>query len=459
MKRKSSRMSAVAQNLILGSVTGIIVAFNLRLYFNRVGGTDLVWMLFFLLGPAIGYLSGIERQRNRVLRKEKTKLEDNLGKINQALQQSNKKYELLVEYANDAIFLTTEEGRFLIFNEATSLLSGYRRSQLKNMKLSQLLDTDDRENHNSKAWLDNGICRYEEKWRTKAGDTVSLEVNARYIQFQGTQLILYIARDNKEQKESRQEELAKELVQLREHLLVESESVHQVCFSHVMSPMQKTIHGLNLLADNYPNIKIQLTELLNEWEKTGKYLKDINKKITRDLLPSLSRWNLNDIISQELQYLETQKRYQGFVKQVSFDSNLPELSGLGRNYSLIFNPILKAVYESLTDSERKEFSITTRLVGGEYIVEIQTQWALDFKEHLCQIVDFSFKENDSWDSDRISMGFKLSEQYFESLGVMLELGEDADKGIMIRIHIPCEKEAEETVQKAEVHITDDTMII
>jgi len=424
-----------------------------------VGGTDLVWMLFFLLGPAIGYLSGIERQRNRVLRKEKTKLEDNLGKINQALKKSNKKYELLVEYANDAIFLTTEVGRFLIFNEATSLLSGYRRSQLKNMKLSQLLDTDDRENHNSKAWLDNGICRYEEKWRTKAGDTISLEVNARYIQFQGTQLILYIARDNKKQKESRQEEVAEELVQLRENLLVESESVHQVCFSHVMSPMQKTIHGLNLLADNYPNIKIQLTELLNEWEKTGKYLNDINQKITRDLLPSLSRWNLNDIISQELQYLETQRRYQGFVKQVSFDSNLPELSGLGRNYSLIFNPILKAVYESLTDSERKEFSITTRLVGGEYIVEIQTKWALDFKEHLCQIVGFSFKESDSGDSDRIGMGFKLSEQYFELLGVKLELGEDADKGIMIRIHIPCEKEAEETVQKAEVHISDDKMII
>ena len=167
MKKKSLRMSAVAQNIILGSVTGIIVAFNLRLYFMRVGGTDLVWMLFFLLGPAIGYLSGIERQRNRVLRKEKTKLEDNISKINLALKQSKKKYELLVEYANDAIFLTTEEGRFLIFNEATSLLSGYRRSQLKNMKLSQLLDTDDRENHNSKAWLDNGICRYEEKWRTK----------------------------------------------------------------------------------------------------------------------------------------------------------------------------------------------------------------------------------------------------------------------------------------------------
>ena len=266
------------------------------------------------------------------------------------------------------------------------------------MRLSQLLDTDKREDHNNGAWLDNGICRYEEKWRTKAGDVISLEVNARYIQFQGTQLILYVARENKNQKESRQEGVAKELVQLRENLLVESESVHQVCFSHVMSPMQKTIRGLNLLADDYPNIKIQLTELLNEWEKTGKYLNDINRKITRDLFPSFSQWNLNDIINQEIKYLETQSRYQGFVKQVSFDSNLPELSGLGRNYSLVFNPILKAVYESLVDSTRKEFSLTTRMVDGEYIVDIQTKWALAFKEHLCQIVDFTYNENDSKNS-------------------------------------------------------------
>jgi PAS domain S-box-containing protein len=425
MFKKNSRMSAVAQNVILGSITGIIVAYNLRLYFMKVGGTDVVWMLFFILGPAIGYLSGIERQRVRVLRREKTDLEDNLSKINQALKQSNKKYELLVEYANDAIFLTTVEGRFLIFNEATSLLSGYRRAELKNMKVTQLLDTISQEEHHNKAWLDNGICRYEEKWRTKTGDTISLEVNARYIQFQGTQLILYIARDNKRQKESRQEEIAKELVQLKEQLLVESESVHQVCFSHVMKPMQKTVRGLNLLADNYPNIKIQLSKLLSEWEKTGKYLKDINQKITRDLLPSLSRWDLNEILNQEIQYLETQSRYQGFVKQISFGSNLPELSGLGRNYSLIFNPLLKAVFESLADSTRKEFSISTRLVDGEYLVEIQTKWALSFKEHLCQIVDFSFKEKDLWDSDKLGMGFKLSELYFESLGVTLELGEHA----------------------------------
>jgi hypothetical protein len=113
----------------------------------------------------------------------------------------------------------------------------------------------------------------------------------------------------------------------------------------------------------------------------------------------------------------------------------------------------------LADSTRKEFSISTRLVDGEYLVEIQTKWALSFKEHLCQIVDFSFKEKDLWDSDKLGMGFKLSELYFESLGVTLELGEHAEKGIMIRIHIPYKQEEGEIEKKAEVRISDDAMII
>ena len=138
MSAKINRIRARTQNLILGSVTGTIVGVNLRIIFQRVGATDLIWMMFFLLGPAIGYLSGKERERIENLKQEKSLLKENLDKIQESLKKSTQKYKLLVEQANEAIFLTSAQGKILLFNQALALLTGYSKEQLKKMNISQL---------------------------------------------------------------------------------------------------------------------------------------------------------------------------------------------------------------------------------------------------------------------------------------------------------------------------------
>ena len=138
MKRKYAKVGCVAQNMILGTITSSMVAYNLRVVFSRLGGIDLVWILFFFMGPAVGYLSGKERQRIELLKLEKQRLKEDLGKIEAALKKSTQKYRLLVEHANDAIYLTTLSGKILLFNEATSLLSGYSKDRLKQMNVADL---------------------------------------------------------------------------------------------------------------------------------------------------------------------------------------------------------------------------------------------------------------------------------------------------------------------------------
>ena len=76
MKKKNSKLGAVTQNVILGSITGIMVGYNLRMIFSRIGTTDLIWIMFFLMGPVLGYLSGKERQRLEKLKNEKLKLKN-----------------------------------------------------------------------------------------------------------------------------------------------------------------------------------------------------------------------------------------------------------------------------------------------------------------------------------------------------------------------------------------------
>ena len=39
-------LSTVTQNVILGSITGIAVGYNLRLLFMRYGSFEIVWVLY-----------------------------------------------------------------------------------------------------------------------------------------------------------------------------------------------------------------------------------------------------------------------------------------------------------------------------------------------------------------------------------------------------------------------------
>jgi hypothetical protein len=54
----------VVQNTVLGFVIGIMVGINLKVLYSRIQGPTIVWVLFFVFGVSIGFLSGLERRRS-----------------------------------------------------------------------------------------------------------------------------------------------------------------------------------------------------------------------------------------------------------------------------------------------------------------------------------------------------------------------------------------------------------
>ena len=112
------KVNPVLQNLVVGSLFGVVIAIGLRYLYTRASVPDWAWILFFIIGPVIGYLSGIERKRYERLRMEKIQLSSNLGKFQEMLKKSSNKYNLIMENLSDAIYLTTEDGRFLLYNQA-----------------------------------------------------------------------------------------------------------------------------------------------------------------------------------------------------------------------------------------------------------------------------------------------------------------------------------------------------
>ncbi len=65
--------SPVLQNTILGCVVGIMVGINLRAIILSGGRTTWPWIMFFLIGPVIGFFSGMERKRWEKKKEEEKK--------------------------------------------------------------------------------------------------------------------------------------------------------------------------------------------------------------------------------------------------------------------------------------------------------------------------------------------------------------------------------------------------
>jgi len=55
--------SPVLQNTVLGCVLGIMVAIDLRAIVLSGGKAEWAWIMFFMIGPVIGFFSGLERKK------------------------------------------------------------------------------------------------------------------------------------------------------------------------------------------------------------------------------------------------------------------------------------------------------------------------------------------------------------------------------------------------------------
>ncbi len=439
MRQKTEKLNAVIQNVIIGSLTGGFVGFILKSIFDRVGGVELVWILFFMLGPIIGFLSGKERMRLERLKSEKLNLEKNLDKIQDALNTSTKKYRLLVERANDAIFLTSEEGKFLLFNQATCLLSGYNKEELKNMSLSQLEFEENGNDSLQKAWLDNGVCRYEERWKNKNGSPTFVDISAKWIQFSTYRLILYIARDIQKKRESNTKKMTDNIQFYQYNKLSEITQVHQGYHRHVLGLLSNTIHKIHDLKKSHPGLLNHFSPLLTEWEQTQKSLEMLSLKNARDLSTSPAQWNPNEMIMEELYCLEFLTDSDEFIARTTLDPKIPTIFIKGKNFSLVFEIIFQSILNAMNGFAQKEVHILTRQLDNNIGIDIRTNHPIAFKEHMIKVINPVVQANNRIAPEHLEEEFSVCLTFVESLGMKMNIGHQENDKSIIRIIIPTEK--------------------
>ncbi|MEA1907044.1 MAG: PAS domain S-box protein [Euryarchaeota archaeon] len=128
-------------------------------------------------------------------------LEEKHSSAVDALKESEERYRVLFETANDAIFLTDEVGRFVDVNKAACDSLGYGRGELLELSIGEI-DAEPTGQEEFRK-VRNGMVKestFEVNQRKKDGALLPVEVTGNFFEIGGRKLSLAIARDITERK-------------------------------------------------------------------------------------------------------------------------------------------------------------------------------------------------------------------------------------------------------------------
>ena len=125
-------------------------------------------------------------------------------RVEEALQESEAKYRLMVESSRDAIVISQND-KYIFINDAFANILGYQKEELLmhnykkvyTKKAVEMLKERGKQRYNGETVPD----RYETVYKRKDGSEVNVEANVRIIDYNGQQATFAVIRDITKQKE------------------------------------------------------------------------------------------------------------------------------------------------------------------------------------------------------------------------------------------------------------------
>ena len=165
-------------------------------------------------------------------------------RVEQALRESEARYRLLFDGANDAILVHDAEQRMLAANLVAAERLGYTLPELESMTISQVDTAEEskRAGERIARLVGQGSLTFETVHQRKDGSSIPTEVSARLITWEGRPAMLSICRDITERKQTEEERSALES-QLRHSQKLESLGVLAGGIAHDFSNILTTVIG------------------------------------------------------------------------------------------------------------------------------------------------------------------------------------------------------------------------
>jgi len=145
------------------------------------------------------------------------------------LQESEKRFRMIVEQAGEGFFVLDYEGRILDVNRQTCYMLGYSRNELLKASISDVDTEVEKKGHKERYWESLGPGNYttfESHHQRKDGKTFPVEVRLGRVDIGEDRVLLALARNiaDRKQKETELKKAFEKIMELKDQL--EQENIH-----------------------------------------------------------------------------------------------------------------------------------------------------------------------------------------------------------------------------------------
>ena len=149
------------------------------------GHTEQVEMIRTPMYDSSGNVTGVLGVGRNITKRKKAEAD---------LNKRERKYRTILETALDGFWITDINGTFLEVNDAYTNISGYSKTELLTMKISDIeaIENQEKTFKHLQLCMQSGYDRFETVHRRKDGSFYNVDVNVRYLPIDGGKFVVFI---------------------------------------------------------------------------------------------------------------------------------------------------------------------------------------------------------------------------------------------------------------------------
>lgn len=273
----------------------------------------------------------------------------------QALQESEKRFRLLVENSPDVIFIQTNK-RFAFVNPAAvSIFGADSADQLLNTPVLARVHPDDQAIVENRITMLNNLKHdvepNEEVFIKLDGTPITLDVNAVPIRYNDEDGAVVFARDITEKKRLEREHLEME-VQLRQQQKLEAIGTLAGGVAHeINNPINGIMNYAQLIADGCDPDSPQVEyarEIIQETDRVSVIVKNL-LQFSRQEKQSHSYASIYDIIRQTVSLINTVTKKDQITMDIQLDEGLPDIKCRSQQIQQVLMNLLTNARDALNE--------------------------------------------------------------------------------------------------------------
>lgn len=357
------------------------------------------------------------------------------------VRTSEANLQAIFDSSPDAIFITSQEGKFLRVSKSACEALGYSQDELLNSGPASI-DTPEyaaKAPERIKVLFDNGHAVFETAHVRKDGKIIPIELRNRIIQYEGKSAILGVARDISDRKRA-EHEISESIRKLEEKEL--SKTRFLAAAGHdlrqPLSAANLFLHALKLSAPTDEQNKIiqRLDQAMVNFNELLDALLDVSKLDAGIIKPRFISVNVSEIFK----WLEESFEPMASQKHLLFKLYFPSKNRLAVrcDLGLLKSVLMNLVSNAIKFTEKGGILVSARQRGEDVLFQVWDTGIGIKAENIGKIFD-DFYQIDNLQRDRtngLGLGLSIAKRALALFDGKLTCRSQVRRGSVFAFHLP-----------------------